>query len=227
MSTPQLTVDGLECCAARAHAKLRLVCFGHAGSTGAGAFRRWARALGPAIELWAITLPGRGARAGEPFAHEWQPLIEELAGATAAQVPEPFVLFGHSLGATLAFEVTRELARLGRSPESLIVSARGAPDQTPAFSVPISDGAFLERIEGLYGGVPAHHDRIVAVRAYFDGVDGPEISAVPMQRNEVDPVVAGGSAPHEPVEPPAWAVGFVGNGRTGQLEAGRFQPRPE
>ncbi|GAA2870568.1 hypothetical protein GCM10020220_069810 [Nonomuraea rubra] len=42
------------------------------------------------------------------------------------QVPGPVALFGHSLGALLAFEVGRALTLAGRAPEHyLVVSARG------------------------------------------------------------------------------------------------------
>lgn len=153
MTPPATHRVPITCSAHQPAAVVQLACFPHAGG-GAYAFRRWATSLAPDVELWSATLPGRAARVREPFAREWAPLIDELATAINDAFAAPFALFGHSLGATVAFEVTRELSRRGAHPAHLFVSARGAPDTTPSFTVPADDGDLLRDVSALYGGVP-------------------------------------------------------------------------
>src|SRR5204863_4860404 len=126
---------------------------------------RWDGALAPDIELWHVTLPGRGGRMREPFAREWAPLVQELATAIARDVPGPVALFGHSLGALLAFEVARRMTSAGRPPAHLVVSGRGAPDTAPALDVPATDDELLRLIDRAYGGVP---DQVRASREILE-----------------------------------------------------------
>src|SRR5262249_8303086 len=51
-----------------------------------------------------------------------------LSGALRSVTHEPYALFGHSMGAFLAYEVAHELARQGSTPPShIFVSGRQAP----------------------------------------------------------------------------------------------------
>lgn len=144
----------LACRRPQPAAVLRVVCFAHAGG-GPAAFDGWATALAPDIEVWVATLPGRAARAGEPLATDWRPLVDELATAIEDSAPDRFALVGHSLGALIAFEVARELTRRGASrPEHLVVSAQGGPAVAVAPTAPASDRALLEHVDEVYGGVP-------------------------------------------------------------------------
>ena len=112
----------------RPGATVRLVCFPHAGGS-ANYFRPPAQALAPDIAPAAIQYPGRQDRRHEPPARS----IAELAEAVTAvlgdgPLREPTVFFGHSMGATLAFEVIRRYEReFGGAPLGLIASGRRAP----------------------------------------------------------------------------------------------------
>jgi surfactin synthase thioesterase subunit len=143
---------------------MRLVTFAHAGG-GPQTFMPWDTKLAPDVELWHVTLPGRAARMREPFAREWGPLVDELSEAIARDVPGPVALFGHSLGALLAFEVARHLADSGQEPAHLIVSGRDAPDTAPALEVPETDDELLDLIDDNYGGVP---DQVRASQEVLD-----------------------------------------------------------
>jgi surfactin synthase thioesterase subunit len=57
----------------------------------------------------AIDYPGRGARAMEPLASSLDELAQEVAGALSRGRHRHLVLFGHSFGAVLAFEVAQRL----------------------------------------------------------------------------------------------------------------------
>jgi medium-chain acyl-[acyl-carrier-protein] hydrolase len=143
------------------------VCFAHAGG-GPATYRNWPAALAPRAEVWTVTLPGRAARVREPFARDWAPLVEEIAEVLAGQVTAPLVLFGHSLGALLAFEVARALTRKGAPPRQLVVSGRVAP--TAAIVVPElppDDRDLVELLDVHYGGVPDTVRALPELLAHF------------------------------------------------------------
>jgi medium-chain acyl-[acyl-carrier-protein] hydrolase len=108
-------------------APVRLFCFPPAGGS-AAAFLPWQPLLGPGVELWAAELPGRGLRLAEPPLRDLNDLVAQAADAVAAYADRPFALFGHSLGALVAFEVARSLRRAGRpGPVSLWVAGAEGP----------------------------------------------------------------------------------------------------
>jgi surfactin synthase thioesterase subunit len=146
--------SAVDCHRAQPAAEVSLVVFAHAGG-GPLTFQHWTEALAPDVELWRVTLPGRGRRWREPFARDWGPLVDELATAIVREVPTPTALLGHSLGALLAFEVARRMTRSGAAPVHLFVSGRAAPESAPALELPESDDELVSLIELVYGGVPA------------------------------------------------------------------------
>jgi surfactin synthase thioesterase subunit len=110
----------------RPQAGRALVCIGYSGG-GTAPFRRWAPLLPEDTELVLVCYPGREGRFGEPFATDWDELCDEVVDALAKQIERPFVLFGHSMGAAMAFEVAARLERSGRGPTGLVVSASESP----------------------------------------------------------------------------------------------------
>lgn len=76
--------------------------------------------------MLAVQYPGREDRAGEPAIDA----MDELAGAVAAAVGElaggPLVLFGHSMGAAVAYEVARRIED-GARLRGLVVSGQPGP----------------------------------------------------------------------------------------------------
>lgn len=108
-------------------AAVRLFCFSYAGG-GASAFRGWPAALSAAVEVWSVQLPGRESRIGEPPYRRIAPLIGALKDAIGPHLDEPFVFFGHSMGALVAFELARELRRSSiPGPARLFLGAFRAP----------------------------------------------------------------------------------------------------
>src|SRR5262249_15182388 len=92
------------------------------------AFRNWPAALAPPGRLVHVVLPGRDVRFPETPVLRSEEIVGPVAEALAPLDDRPLVLFGHSMGSMLAFEVARRLRRSGRrGPDALVVSGRGAP----------------------------------------------------------------------------------------------------
>lgn len=144
---------GLSCTRPQPHAQLRLVCFAHAGG-GPQLFRHWADLLSFEVEVWTVTLPGRGSRLREQPVTEWKPLLAELSATISAQISGPIAIFGHSLGALLAFEVARCLTAAGIEPAQLVVSGRPGPAVSLPLTLPADDLVLMKLVDERYGGVP-------------------------------------------------------------------------
>lgn len=134
----------------------RLFCLSYAGG-GASVFRSWADAL-PTLDVVALQLPGRENRIAEPPISDMSLAVGPLADAVAALDDRPFAIFGHSMGARIAFELTRELRRRGRpEPAALFVSACKAPHiprvPTPPIAT-IPDRLFLGMLRRMNGTPP-------------------------------------------------------------------------
>jgi surfactin synthase thioesterase subunit len=137
--------------------RLQLVCFSYAGGS-ASAYRTWPDNLPADVDICAVQLPGRDNRLAErPFTRLLD-LVEALADVLEPNLRAPFALFGHSMGALVAFELTRELRRRGGpQPLRLFVSACRAP-QLPDPDPPIHllpEPALLEELRRL-DGTPTH-----------------------------------------------------------------------
>lgn len=140
----------------RPNARLRLICFPHAGG-GASAYRTWAGLVPETVEVHAVQLPGRESRLREACVTSMRALIEDVTAAIQPLEDRPFALFGHSFGALLAFETARRLATgASGQPVHLFASGRRAPHLS-APSPPIAEleeGAFVDEIRRRYDGVP-------------------------------------------------------------------------
>jgi medium-chain acyl-[acyl-carrier-protein] hydrolase len=130
--------------------------FPYAGGSGQ-MYRGLTRALAPDLGAFAVELPGRGDRYGEKRFDRLTALVPVLMEKVSPFFVPPFAFFGHSMGATIAFELARELKRAGLPlPVRLFASARRAPHLPGASEQfhALSDAAFKKRLRTL-GGTPA------------------------------------------------------------------------
>ncbi|SNT54480.1 pyochelin biosynthetic protein PchC [Streptosporangium subroseum] len=108
--------------------RIRLVCFPHAGGA-ASFFRPWADLVSAEVELFAVRYPGREDRIVEPFAERFDDLVEAVVEECLRLADAPLAFFGHSMGASVAYEVALRLQLdHGIRLRGLFVSARSAPD---------------------------------------------------------------------------------------------------
>lgn len=109
-------------------AGFRLVCFPHAGGA-ASYFHPLARELRPDVEVLPVQYPGRQDRRGESPLQDIGQFADHIAAELRPVLDEgPTAFFGHSMGATVAFETVRRLERVGaEGPFVLFASGRRAP----------------------------------------------------------------------------------------------------
>jgi surfactin synthase thioesterase subunit len=107
--------------------RTRLLCLPYAGGS-ASSFHSWGNALGEDVEVLAARYPGRQERIAEPCLESMEELADAVTAAVLPLLDKPLALFGHSMGASLAYEVAVRLERLhGFCPSLLLVSAQRPP----------------------------------------------------------------------------------------------------
>ncbi len=145
------------CTGPRPSATLDLFCFPPAGGTSA-LYRNWHSGLPESVEVHAIELPGRERRLSEPAFSDMGKLLDELVPVIeAARSPgRDFALFGHSMGGTIAFELTKRLRASDRElPVALCISGRRAPQLAERFPLmhKLDENDFIKGLRA-YGGTP-------------------------------------------------------------------------
>lgn len=134
---------------------MKLLCLPYSGAS-AMVYSRWRRTLPQWLRVRPLELPGRGARFGEPLQTDMHVLARQLAKELIPAVRQPYVLFGHSLGALLAFELAHALRELGCPPPlMLFASGTAAPtrreDYEKGYAQAKSDTELIAELRELQG----------------------------------------------------------------------------
>ena len=108
-----------------AGAPTRLVCLPHAGASG-DVYAAWSGDLAGALEVWGATPAGRRHRSGEPLNVDPGRLVDEVVAEVTTD-SRPLVVFGHSMGALIGYELSLALSTQGRPPTALVVSGCPPP----------------------------------------------------------------------------------------------------
>lgn len=176
-----------------------LVCLPHAGGSATYYFQT-SRALSSSMDVLAVQYPGRQDRRGEPFIDDIGRLADAVADAVRTAADRPLILFGHSMGATIGYEVAARLEDTGSADSgiellALFASGRRAPSRIRSENVHRRDDAGivaeLRRLQGtgadLLGDDELIQMILPAVRADYRAVE----SYRPEQRPPLQcPIVA-------------------------------------
>lgn len=177
---------------------IRLVCLPHAGGA-ATFFQPWGALLPPGVELYAVRYPGRQDRLDERCFETMDGLADAVTAALEPLLDRPLALFGHSMGASVAYEVAVRLeARHGFVPARLLVSGRQAPH--------------LAETEDYEGRTD---DELVAEIRAFGNIDEgvldlPAVRELILPALRADFRLLGAYRPQQPSKIEAGIVGYVG-----------------
>ncbi|HCA85841.1 MAG TPA: thioesterase [Streptomyces sp.] len=118
---------------------LRMLCLPHAGGS-ATFFHRWGHAFGEGVEVMAARYPGRQERILDEPLTDMGALADVLTEELLPLLDTPLVLFGHSMGASLGYEIALRLQeRESAPPVLLMVSGRKAPHLLTPHTVDLND----------------------------------------------------------------------------------------
>lgn len=134
---------------------IRLFCMPPAGA-GASSYRKWPTALPRHVGVHRVQPPGREGRLRETRCSQISQYVDVLCRLIGRDLTRPYALFGHSMGALVAFEVAHAMReRTGVEPKHLFVSAYRSPDSPkPAPIHDLPDTLFIEQLRLRYDGVP-------------------------------------------------------------------------
>jgi medium-chain acyl-[acyl-carrier-protein] hydrolase len=124
----------------RPQAKVQLFCFTFAASS-AQLFYGWGDHAPEWLEVSGVELPGHGARLAEKPLDTHEAAAVEIADTLEPLLDRPYALFGHCLGAALAYEATRVLRGRGKA-QPLHLFSSGA--RGPHLGIPIADVESME-----------------------------------------------------------------------------------
>ena len=136
--------------------RIKLFCFPYAGGSSA-VYSKWSGLINKRlIDLRMIELAGRGIRMQEPLYKDVDEMINDIFTQIQPELDDgPFAFFGHSMGAMIAYELTRKLQQEQLPlPVHVFFSGRGAPH--------IKKGRMFHNLEPedfrreliLLGGIP-------------------------------------------------------------------------
>src|SRR5581483_12002019 len=153
MITAPAISQWLVCPKPNPRASLRLFGAPYAGGR-AMIFKSWTESLPDSVEIFGFEPPGRGIRLREAAFKRIGPLVESVTAALLPYLDKPFVLFGHSMGARIVFEIARNLRRENRPmPRHLFVSGSPAPqikdEDPPTYNLP--EAEFIDEVRKLNG----------------------------------------------------------------------------
>lgn len=138
----------------------RVFCFPHAGGS-ASTYREWATGAPWDVEFVGVQYPGHEDLFDVEPAATVRALVDGAVDELWPLLDLPFLLFGHSMGAVVAYEVARRLEVCGhRAPRWLVVSGRPAPHRSRPGAVHLGSDdelvADVVRLGGTDEGVFAH-----------------------------------------------------------------------
>lgn len=103
----------------------------HSMGAGASMFNDFMYKAPEGCDVYAVQLPGRENRKNEALYTDFQKLMDALEVAILPLLDEEFIVFGHSFGGIIAFELTRRLRnKYGKEPVHFFISATMAPQRT-------------------------------------------------------------------------------------------------
>ncbi|MGW2089059.1 thioesterase II family protein [Streptomyces sp. NPDC001880] len=118
--------------------RLRLLCLPHAGGS-AAFFRDWAGNFGDDVEVLVARYPGRHERINDPLITSMDSLADAFVPELLGFTDVPLAIFGHSMGATLGYEIALRLLRRHRTALAALMVSGRTPPHLAGTALPDSD----------------------------------------------------------------------------------------
>ncbi|WP_052586756.1 thioesterase II family protein [Bacillus velezensis] len=137
--------------------KIKVFPIPYAGAS-VNAYYEWKKLLPDRYELCICELAGRGTRFTESCYQSVGEASEDIAKRISEQLEydDEYVIFGHSMGALLTYEIYYKLKQMGtKEPRHLFFSGRDAPHifEKREDIENMTNETFLTKVE-QYGGIP-------------------------------------------------------------------------
>lgn len=131
---------------------MKLYCIPFSGGN-AYSYLAFKKQLVANIRFVTLELPGHGTRISEPLLHTIDEMTDDLLRQIELNQHDDYVLFGHSLGALLAFLMCRKISKAGKPlPSMLFVSGQSAPSLIkPDERYLLPDKQFVEVLREMEG----------------------------------------------------------------------------
>lgn len=196
---------------------VRLHCFAHSGG-GVSFFNHWAENVGPGVEVVPVASLSGERRRSEPRTSPHEALLADVLPRFADTGPDPYVLYGHGLGALVAFSVTRALHEAGLPGPSLLAVGACPPPQAPSGVPDTREATDAELLDVLSArrAVPPTSDEGIWLRAMLPVLRADLELAQSLTEAAREPSLAGPlttpilvlAAPGDPSAPPSVADGW-------------------
>lgn len=142
---------------------IQLFCFPYAGAS-ASIFKSWQSFLPKHIEVVGIQYPGHGNRISEKPYSSSIDIVNELLNNIFNAQTKPFALFGHSMGAMIAFDLAKRLVTSSeQKPIHLFISGLAPPQlrKTKSFIKNRTRNElinFIEQLGGTHSEILSHKE---------------------------------------------------------------------
>lgn len=193
---------------------MHLFCIPYAGGN-AWSYRALERFVSPGITLEGLELPGRGRRGLEPLCAS----LDDLAGDVFEQIKARglngrYAIYGHSMGALLAFLAAQRLRDAGLpQPDALFLSGSAAPAALPERARHLLPPAEFVAMLRELGGCPPQVLEEAELLEFFTPILRSDFKAVETWRSAATKplgvpfvVMAGDTDETTPAEVAAWAA---------------------
>ena len=158
--------------------KTTIWCFPFAGAS-YYSYRPLFKNIENSFTIRYLELPGRGNRMNEPLLYSYDDVLDDIYKQVKGEIEEPYIFFGHSMGAQLAFDTTHLLlSERNLKPLKLVVSGRGAPavvKMKRRYDLPRPE--FITALQKL-GGIPNDILKDVEFFAFFEPVLRADFQAI-------------------------------------------------
>lgn len=133
----------------------RIICIYHSGGY-AAQYSTWANFLPGEIDCIVCERPGSGLRIQEERCSDWTMVVEDAWDIIQDKIDMPYILFGHSLGGSIAFELCKKIHSINaQMPVCLAIGDREAPSYPPDLvRYDLSDELFKDTLINEYNLSP-------------------------------------------------------------------------